>query len=329
MLNKRNRKAKIIDGNEHIGEIPKEKGLLSRYVVNYPLWVMILLLIIFIFVEMLGFAYLYSVISSSSFMDSLDYSLFSALGEKVPTSIKNATLINRLISVQSILTNCIISFYMALVLYKLISIKPKLIKMEKHVIFDPKTGTLRLRVANVSRFYLTNVRVNTNFRIYLRGGGRYANAKLKLKTDTMSLFCPYTAWNIATKPFLPKDENETQLDISRYDSERLYEFIPDLLNKEYCPADEEPADKIDFRKLDVIITIKSPLFGVEWDYCKSFFAKDFVCGEIISLIRKGSGVTDWSNWEEYKDKSENYCEKCAFAGHCSIIKMSQKYKTIN
>ena len=65
------------------------------------------------------------------------YSLFSALGEKVAASVPKSMSINRLISVQSILTNCIISFYMALVLYKLINIRPELIKMEEHVVFDP------------------------------------------------------------------------------------------------------------------------------------------------------------------------------------------------
>lgn len=83
--------------------------------------------------------------SSSPFIDSVNYSLFSVLGETVGASVRNALYINRLISLESVLTNCIISLYMAIVLYKLISLKPKIIEMEDHLVFDPETGTLRLR----------------------------------------------------------------------------------------------------------------------------------------------------------------------------------------
>lgn len=322
------REVRRIGDNNHIGDIPKEKGWLLRLVDKCPLWLMIFLLFIFISIEMLGFAIAYSLISASPFMDSLHYSLFSALGEKVAASVPKSMSINRLISFQSILTNCIISFYMALVLYKLINIKPKLIEMEEHVVFDPETGTLRLRVANISRFQLTHVRVYAAFRIHMPDRGKHANAWLKLKTDNMNVFGSYVPWNIATKPFLPEGREKAQLDLDRFDKERLYECIPDLLNEKYRSDDEEKAKNTDYRNRDVVIIIKSPLFGTDWDYYKSFSAKDFVCGKLDSM-ENDDGTIDWSNWGKYTDKSDSYCEKCVFADYCSIIKRSQRYKTIS
>lgn len=270
--------------------------------------------------------------SSASFKVGLGYSFLSVLGETAAASVHNSMWINWIIAFQSIITDCIIAFFMAIVLYKLISIKPELIKMEDHVVFDPTTGTLRLRVANISKFELTNAHVIANFRIYIPESNRHANAKLQLKTDDMVLFGQYTVWNIATKPFRPKDGNDAQLNINRYDKDRVYEFIPDLLNEEYRSDNKRIARRTDYRNLDVVITIKSPLFGTDWVYHKSFTAKDFVCGKLISIEDHSSGkiVMNWSGWGKYEDYIEkNHCEKCVFAGHCGIINKNKGQKTIN
>lgn len=329
-MNKRD-KGKVIGGVKHIGNIPKSQGYLLWFVNKCPLWSMFILVFIFIAIEMFVFACLYSVISTASFKECLDYSIFSVLGETVENSVKNSLVINRIISFQLIFINCTISFFMAIVVYKLISIKPVLIKMEDHVVFDPTSGTLRLRVTNLSKFNLTNIHIDANFRIHIPNSGRHANAKLLLKTDTMNFLLPYTFWNIATKPFLPQSKDDAQLDIKRYDSDRIYEFIPDLLNEKYRSDDEELAKKTDYRNLNVIVTMKAPLFGTDWVYHKSYTAEDFVCGKIISVDPRKPGelIVDWSQWEKYEDMSGDYCDKCAFAGYCGIVKRSKEYKTIN
>lgn len=98
-------------------------------------------------------------------------------------------------------------------------------------------------MANISRFQLTHVRVYATFRIHMLGRGRHANARLKLKSDNLNVFGPYVPWNIATKPFLPERREKAQLDLDRFDKERLYEFIPDLLNEKYRSDDEEKAKR--------------------------------------------------------------------------------------
>lgn len=328
MLKKR--RVKVIGNVEHHGNIPEPQGHLLWLVDKCPFWAAIIVLFAFIAIEMMGFACLYSIISSSSFSESLNYSLFSALGETVAESTHNSLLINRIISFQSILTNVIISFFMAIVLYKLININLILVIMEDHVVFDPTSGTLRLRIVNSSKFDISNARINATFRIYMPNSGRHANAKLKLKIDNINILRPYIAWNIATKPFLPTCKNDAQLDIDRYDVDRIYEFVPDLLNEKYRTHDSEEDKCLDYRNLDVTITVKSPLFGTDWVYQKSFTAADFVCGKIISLYPHGSERTaDWSHWGQYDDMSESYCKECVFSEHCSIIKKSQRRATIN
>lgn len=150
----------IINNVEHRNNIFKEQGKIYKFIEKCPLAIIIFIPLIFILMEMVVFALLYMVLSSSSFGNSFNYSILSVLGEKVDTSIKNAIWINRMISIQLIITNCTISFFMAVVLCKFMSIKPKLIKVEDHLVFDPSSGTLRLRIVNVSRFKLKNVYIN-------------------------------------------------------------------------------------------------------------------------------------------------------------------------
>lgn len=324
-------KVKEIDGVEHHGEIPKPQGCWLWFIDQCPLWGSIIILFIIIAIEILGFAGLYCMISSSSIKESFDYSLFSALGSTVSASVQNSSILNRIIPVQSILTSCIISLYMAIVLYKLINVKPTLIKMEDHVVFDPDNGTLRLRIVNSSKFDITNVRIKAHFRIYVPGSGRHATADLQLKRDNINVLRPYVAWNIATKPFHPEDEKDACLDIKRYDRDRVYEFIPDLLQEQYRSDDPEIAKRWDYRNLDVTITIKSPLFGADWVYQKSFLAKDFVCGQLVSVENTISGkiIYDWSSWEQYEDMSKSHCSECCFAKHCNIMKRPQRHTLIS
>lgn len=316
----------MIQGVEHHGNIPKTRGRLLKFIDSCSFWLMSIMLFCSIAIEIVFFALLYKTISMSSFAENLNYSLFSLIGEKAAASVQNSSVVNRIIPIQSVLTECIISFFMAIALYKLINLKPELIKMEDHLVFDPITGTLRLRTANISKFELTNVRIDASFRIHIPNEGRHANAKLELKTDNMSILHPYTAWNIATKPFSEKDGDKPQLDIKKYDGERIYKFIPDMLSKEFRSDDKQIAERLDYNNLNVIITIKSPLFGADWVYCKSFSAEDFVCGKLVSLDPgiPGKIITNWSNWEEYEDMSESYCEDCNFKEHCGIIKKSRR-----
>lgn len=324
-------KVRIIDGVEHHGDVPKPQGRMLKLVDKCPLWLSFLALFILLALEMLGFAGVYCVISSASFEKGLNYSLFSVLGETVGGWVKNSVIINRIISAQSILTNCLISFYMAIVLYKLINAKPMLIKMEDHVVFDPTSGTLRLRIVNSSNFDITNVRINASFRLHIPNSGRHATTNLRLKRDTIDVLRPYVAWFIATKPFIPESADMAQLDIERYDGDRVHGFIPDMLNECYRSDDPELAKRLDYRNLDVTFTVKSPLFGTDWVYQKSFSAKDFVCGKPISLDphMPGKAVMDWSKWGQYRDMSEGHCRSCVFAGHCGIIKMRQRHTLIN
>lgn len=333
MPNDDNSNFKEIDNIRHYSfkKMPKTQGNLLWLVERCPLWLAFIMPFIFIAIEILGFACLYMAISSSSFSDGLNYSLFSTLGETVTASVQNSVLINRIISGQLILTNSLISFSMAIVLYKLINIRPELIKMENHLVFDPVSGTLRLRIVNSSKFCLTNAHVDAYFRIHIPNSNRHANAKLQLKVDNMNLLRPYTTWNIATKPFLPDyGSSSTQLDIKRYDKDRIYEFIPDLLNEKYHSDNVGDAKNADYINLNITITIKSPLFGADWVYHKSFRAIDFVCGQLVSLDRHipNTESIDWSNWEAYDDMSESYCEKCHFRDHCSITKRTQRHTTI-
>lgn len=78
-----------------------------------------------------------------------------------------------------------------------------------------------------------------NFHIYLSNRNRHANARLQLKTDTLDVVKPYAPWSIATKEFHPKQEKDFQLDVERFDNDRIYEFIPDLLNEKYRPDDKK------------------------------------------------------------------------------------------
>lgn len=315
-------KIKVIDGVEHRGDMPKPQGMLLWLVCKCPLWSIVIMLFVFIAMEMLGFACLYKAVSLSSFIDCLNYSFFSILGETVADSVRNSMSINYIISFQVILTNCSISFFTAIFLYKLINIKPELIKMEDHLVFDPESGTLRLRITNTSRFTLTNVRIDASIRIHLPGKRRHANAKLRLKVKDINPFKPYEVWNIATKPFRPENTEETKLNVERYDSDREYEFIPDLLSEKYRSDDAEKAKRTDYNNLNLTITIKSPLFGNDLIYQKDFKAEDFVCGTLISLDphEPDKNITKWSNWEKYKEVSESYCKECIFTEHCGIIK---------
>ena len=195
------KKDKIINGVEHQNNTFKEQGKIYKFIEKCPLGVIIFLPLLFILIEMVVFAFLYMGLSSSSFGNSFSYSMFSSLGEMVDTSVKNAFWINRIISIQLIITNCIISFFMAVVLYKFMSIKPKLIKVEDHLVFDPSSGTLRLRIVNVSRFKLKNVYIKAYFRLHIPESNRHAWAKLNLKIDEIVCLEPYKPWNIATKPF--------------------------------------------------------------------------------------------------------------------------------
>lgn len=197
--------------------------------------------------------------------------------------------------------------------------------MEDHLVFDPVSGTLRLRIVNRSKFKLINVHIDAYFRIHIPKGGRHANARLKLKIDTMNILHPYTVWNIATKPFLPQNEDGAKLDIKRFDGDRVYEFIPDLLNEIYRSDDTEIAKKVDYNNLNITITIKSPLFGTDWIYNRTYKTKDFVCGKLISVDPhiSGKNITDWSNWGKYDDMSKSYCKKCIFSNACGIIKKNQ------
>lgn len=331
-MSKQKNKIEIIDGIEQRNNIFKQQGKTLKFIDDHSLWMIIIILFVSLAVEMLIFACIYAVISWSPFWDGLDYSFLSTLGETAAEPVRNSTWVNWIIALQSVITDCIIAFFMAIVLYKLISIRPELIKMEDHVVFDPTTGTLRLRVANVSKFVLVNAHVIANFRIYIPESNRHANARLKLKTEDMVVFERYTAWNIATKPFQPEDGDSTRLDISKFDKDREYKFIPELLKEEYRSDNRRVARKTDYRNLDVVITIKSPLFGTDWVYYKSFTAKDFVCGKLVSIEDHGSGkiIMDWSGWGKYEDYIEkNYCEKCVFKEHCGIINKNEGQKTIN
>lgn len=314
----------IINNVEHRNNIFKEQGKIYKFIEKCPLAIIIFIPLIFILMEMVVFALLYMVLSSSSFGDSFNYSILSVLGEKVDTSIKNAIWINRMISIQLIITNCTISFFMAVVLYKFMSIKPKLIKVEDHLVFDPSSGTLRLRIVNVSRFKLKNVYINAYFRIHIPESGRHAWAKLNLKIDNIVCLEPYTPWNIATKPFIEnsKPRSDVQLDINKYDRERICDFIPDMLNEKYRSDDMEVAKRCDYTNLHITITYKSPLFDTDRVHYEEFKTEDFVCGQLnrIEIHDSGKVIMDWSKWGQYDDMSESYCKDCVFANNCSIIK---------
>lgn len=66
-------RAKVIDGIEHRGDVPRPRGRLLELVDRCPLWLSILVLFVLIALEMLGFAVLYHLISESSIEDYLDY----------------------------------------------------------------------------------------------------------------------------------------------------------------------------------------------------------------------------------------------------------------
>lgn len=329
MSNKK--KIKVIGDVEHHGNMPKQQGKLLWFLCGHSLLLLIFMLFGLIVIEILGFACLYKTVSLLPFTDCFKYSIFSVLGETVADSVQNSLLINYIIAFQVIFTNCTISFFIPIVLYKLINIQPELIKMEDHVVFEPETGTLKWRIANVSKFTFTKVHIDANFRIHLPGKKRHANAELPLKVNDINSMRPYKAWNIATKPFRPEHKEEAALDVDRYDRERIYEFVPDLLSEKYRSDEPEKARRSDYNNLNMTVTIKAPLFGNEWVYAKSFKAEDFVCGQYISLDPhiSGKNVTDWSNWEVYDDMSGNYCKECIFEEHCGIIKTSQKYNIIS
>lgn len=314
----------IIDGIVHQNNTFKEQGKIYKFIEKCPLWVIILFPLLFILIEMVVFAFVYMRLSSSSFGNSFNYSIFSTLGEMVDTSVKNAVWINRIISIQLIITNCIISFFMAVVLYKFMSIKPNLIKVEDHLVFDPSSGTLRLRIVNVSRFKLKNVYIKAYFRLHIPESGRHAWAKLNLKIDEIVCLEPYIPWNIATKPFIENSEprGETQLDIGKYDRERICDFIPDMLNEKYRSDDIEVAKRCDYINLHLTITYKSPLFDTDRVHYEEFKTEDFYCGQLKGIEKHESGkvIMDWSNWGEYDDQSESHCKGCFFEGNCSIIK---------
>lgn len=327
--NKKNKNKKIGDAL-HSGNVPKPQGKWLYYIDRCPLWLAFVILFTVIFMEILVFACIYMAIASVSFTEGMNYSFFSTLGEMATESTLHSVVINRIISFQSILTSCIISFFMAIILYKLINTKPVLLKVEDHLVFDCTTGTLRLRVANISKFELINVHVDAYFRIHIPEGGRHATTRLHLKTEELSYLAPYMVWNIATKPFLPKDKNSAALDVSKYDSDRVCEFIPDLLNEKYRSDDEKKAKNQDYKNLHIIFTVKSPFFNTDWTYHKSFSARDFVCGKLVSLNSciDGKSTTDWSKWNKYIGASDSDCEKCIFAGHCGIIKNAQRYSVV-
>ena len=318
------KKDKIINGVEHQNNTFKEQGKIYKFIEKCPLGVIIFLPLLFILIEMVVFAFLYMGLSSSSFGNSFSYSMFSSLGEMVDTSVKKAFWINRIISIQLIITNCIISFFMAVVLYKFMSIKPKLIKVEDHLVFDPSSGTLRLRIVNVSRFKLKNVYIKAYFRLHIPESNRHAWAKLNLKIDEIVCLEPYKPWNIATKPFKENSElrGETKLDIGKYDRERICDFIPDMLNEKYRSDDIELAKSSDYINLHITITYKSPLFDTDRVHHEEFMTKDFCCGQLKSIERHKSGETimNWSNWGQYDDQSESHCKGCSFEKNCSIIK---------
>lgn len=319
---------KIMNGVEHRNNTFKEQGKIHKFIEKCPLGVIIFTPLVFIFIEMVIFAFLYMGLSSSSFGNCINYSILSVLGEMVDTSIQNAFWINRMISIQSILTNCIISFFMAVVLYKIMSIKPKLIKVEDHLVFDPCSGTLRLRIVNVSGFRLKNVYINAYFRVHIPESGRNAWAKLNLKIDNIVCLEPYTPWNIATKPFIEnaKPKSDVQLDISKYDRDRICDFIPDMLNEKYRSDDIEVAKRCDYVNIHLTITYKSPLFDTDRVHHEEFKTKDFVCGKLNCIESHDSGkiIMDWSKWGQYDDMSETYCNKCSFVNNCSIIKKKKR-----
>lgn len=129
---------------------------------------------------------------------------------------------------------------------------------------------------------------------------------------------------------MPESEEKAQLDIKRFDEDRVYEFLPDLLSECYRSDDPELAKRLDYRNLDVTFTVKSPLFGTDWVYQKSFFTRDFVCGKLISLDLDipGKSVTDWSKWGQYDDMSDVHCKSCVFSRHCGIVKKHQRHMFI-
>lgn len=331
-MSKRDR-VKIINGVEHRNNTFKEQGKIHKFIEKCPLGVIFFIPLIFILIEMVVFAFLYMVLSSASFGSSFNYSFFSVLGEMVDTSIKNALWINRVISIQSVLTNCIISFFMAVVLYKIMSIKPKFIKVEDRLVFDPGSGTLRLRIVNVSKFKLKNVYINEYFRLHMPERGRHAWAKLNLKIDNIVCLEPYKPWNIATKPIIEdsKPIGDVQLNIDKYDRNRICDFIPDMLNEKYRSDDIKVASSCDYINLHITITYKSPLFDTDRVQHKEFKTNDFVCGQLkrIEQHEEGKIIMDWSAWGQYFDMSEKYCEDCLFSKHCSIIKKNKDDATIS
>lgn len=286
------------------------RGKLRSFVVNSKL-VNLLILSLFGYLLLAWiFAIAYYLLNclpetTFKFLRSVYFSMITqttiGYGDIVPKNLIGQFLA----AIQSILGTMYISFVIAIVIYKFISIPEYYVKIEEKAIFTPSDGTLRIRFMNVSVLRFFNVQINVYLRVWLSSQSRFATYDIFLKRETIPVLEPFIPWNIATRPIT---ENQEYPDLAQLDSTRKIYFHPKYVNRKYVPDTKETF-------LIVIIKGVVPVTNSFLYKVKIFHYDDVLCGKYM-YVSPSPGVYKWENWGKYI--LNNKCEDCIFKETCGI-----------
>ena len=300
---------------------PKLEGSLHAFIIKMKLETFIVLIIIgyFLLAGIFSIIYhTYHLTNSPLYFDNLYFSLITqttlGYGDILPKSITGRLLA----SVQAIIGMLYTSIFIAMLLYKLITISPKVIKFEDNAVFSPDDRTLRIRATNLFKIQLIDVNVKMYLRIWLEKEDRYATYDINLKRNQIPFMDPKARWFFATKPFnmniIP--ENLEDLDIKS----REIMFHPYYINKKYSQSNvaDEPLLRLQLRA-------EIPLFGTTLIVDKTHNIDTILCGKFASISNK-FGESNWGNWGKIDKSSSKECKNCKFYTNCGITTKHKNHK---
>lgn len=289
---------------------PRSKGAFHSFFIKAPVFVIILLVVMFYCLLAVIFSKIYITLGlTNDFIESFIYSFYvqTTLGSNSASlTINNAVHIASIIQVT--ISIFYTSIFIAIFIYKLINITPQIIMFEKRAVFSPNDNTLRIRIVNRSKFSLVDVKVYMILHVWIEEAERFATIDINLKRNFIHQISPYTPWNIATKPI---DSLSGEIDLKSMDISRKADFHPNLVNLDLT---NKNIDNEEY--LVLLISSQLPVFSINMHFKKSYKINEIVCGKYRYIIT--SDMENWGNWGRIDYSNDEQCRNCLLRNSCEL-----------
>lgn len=210
-----------------------------------------------------------------------------------------------MVILQSTLGIFIFGLASALMVFKLLQPAGAVFRFDRHAVFYPSQGVLRVRVLNQLPATVSNVEVRAYLRTWLsiEPPARYGTYDVPLKRTLIPRMPFLEPWNIATRP-----TDDVGGDVNEHEKDRVLDVL--------SPIHIDERSNITVTLIGHVDDLKSTVSG-----SRTYQASEIVCGKYrfvdpLGVTTMHVDQFQWENWDEFDETPLSDCQLCRFSDAC-------------